>query len=94
MAKFETNANVKGLVGNKCDLTEQRVVSEQQGNELAAQLGCKYWETSAKTSIRCDEPFLSVAQDCFDAGYLSGPPVIAPANPTTDPPPGPSPCRC
>lgn len=36
------------LVANKVDLINQRVVSEQEGRELAAQLKLMYIETSAK----------------------------------------------
>ncbi|KAL3071755.1 hypothetical protein niasHT_025960 [Heterodera trifolii] len=36
------------LVGNKVDLINQRKVSEQQGRQLAAELGVPYIETSAK----------------------------------------------
>jgi len=35
------------LVGNKCD-TYTREVETEEGAELARQLGCAFWETSAK----------------------------------------------
>eukprot|EP01122_Echinamoeba_exundans_P011765 TRINITY_DN4794_c0_g1_i1.p1 TRINITY_DN4794_c0_g1~~TRINITY_DN4794_c0_g1_i1.p1 ORF type:complete len:210 (-),score=32.01 TRINITY_DN4794_c0_g1_i1:65-694(-) len=73
MANYETSANVKVLVGNKCDLIDQRVVSEEQGTQLAAQLGCKYFETSAKTSINCEEAFMTVARECFEKELYSTP---------------------
>jgi Ras-related protein Rab-8A len=84
MANYETSANVKVLVGNKCDLSDQRVVSEQQGTQLATQLGCKYYETSAKTSINCEEAFMTVARECFDRGLVStsnGQPLVGPPTP-------------
>lgn len=36
------------LVGNKCDLEEERVVGKDQGNALAHQFNCTFLETSAK----------------------------------------------
>ena len=36
------------LVGNKVDLSQQRVMSFEQAKELATSLGVEYFETSAK----------------------------------------------
>ena len=41
---------VSVLVGNKCDLTQQRAVTEEDARQLADQLGIHYFETSAKDS--------------------------------------------
>lgn len=38
------------LVGNKTDLTAERQVSTQQGQSLAAEWGCAFFETSAKNN--------------------------------------------
>lgn len=49
------------LVGNKCDLEEERVVGKDQGLNLASQFNnCSFMETSAKAKIgvndvSCDE---------------------------------------
>ena len=40
------------IVGNKLDLDAERVVSQQEGKELAASFGCPWMETSAKARIR------------------------------------------
>lgn len=45
------------LVGNKCDLTESRAVSTEEGNELAESLGIQYFETSAKDNINIKHTF-------------------------------------
>jgi small GTP-binding protein len=50
------------LVGNKCDLEDQRVITTQQGEELAAQFCgstncCQFLEVSAKMSIRINDIF-------------------------------------
>ncbi|KAI6183809.1 Ras-related protein Rab-3 [Aphelenchoides bicaudatus] len=39
------------LVGNKCDMDEERVVSYERGRQLADQLGLEFFEASAKENI-------------------------------------------
>lgn len=39
------------LVGNKCDMEEERVISADRGRQLAEQLGVRFFETSAKENI-------------------------------------------
>lgn len=39
------------LVGNKCDLEDERVVGKDQGQNLARQFQCAFLETSAKMKI-------------------------------------------
>lgn len=39
------------LVGNKCDMDDERVVSFERGKQLAEQLGLEFFETSAKENI-------------------------------------------
>jgi len=48
------------LVGNKCDLDDQRQVSKDQGEQLAQRWGCRFYETSAKEKINVEEPFLGI----------------------------------
>lgn len=50
------------IVGNKCDLVNERVVTESQGMELAKKWGAVYIETSAKTDINCKECFQFLAK--------------------------------
>ena len=45
------------LVGNKCDLTESRAVTTEEGNEIAESLGIQYFETSAKDNINIKQTF-------------------------------------
>jgi len=51
------------LVGNKTDLEHQRVVSTQQGQQLADKLGIPFIETSARTGINCDEVFTIITRE-------------------------------
>lgn len=52
----------KILIGNKCDWTDKRAVTEEQGRELAAELGIKFMETSAKVNEGVEEAFFSLAR--------------------------------
>nr|ABD65430.1 Rab3 [Suberites domuncula] len=45
------------LVGNKSDLTESRVISKEQGLDLAQSLGVDYYETSAKDDLNVKQTF-------------------------------------
>jgi len=52
------------LVGNKCDLEEERSVSKDEGNKLAEKFGtyCKFVEASAKAQINVEEAFYSIVR--------------------------------
>lgn len=43
------------LVGNKCDLEDERVVGKDQGQHLANRWNCAFLETSAKSKINVNE---------------------------------------
>ncbi len=49
------------LVGNKIDLTEDRVVSRKEGESIAEKLQLTYMETSAKTGENIDDAFKMLA---------------------------------
>ncbi|ORZ36370.1 ras family-domain-containing protein [Catenaria anguillulae PL171] len=53
----------KILVGNKCDVADKKVISKEQGQELADEFGIKFIETSAKSNIGVEEAFFSLAKD-------------------------------
>ncbi|KAL0268030.1 UNVERIFIED_CONTAM: hypothetical protein PYX00_010120 [Menopon gallinae] len=50
------------LVGNKCDLEEERVVITDQGVNLAQQFNCAFMETSAKSKIKVNDIFYDLVQ--------------------------------
>lgn len=54
------------LIGNKCDLVDQRKVSKEDAEELAKKLGVNYFETSAKTGQGIHEAFNLLAQRAYD----------------------------
>jgi GTPase SAR1 family protein len=54
------------LVGNKCDLEDERVVGKDQGQSLAKVFGgCAFLETSAKNKINVNEVCLSFFPSFF-----------------------------
>lgn len=54
------------LIGNKVDLVEQRVVSRQEGEKLAEEIGAQYYETSAKDAINIDKAFYELNEILMD----------------------------
>ncbi|XP_064632000.1 ras-related protein Rap1 isoform X1 [Lineus longissimus] len=50
------------LVGNKCDLEDERVVGKDQGHNLARQFNCSFMETSAKSKINVNEIFYDLVR--------------------------------
>jgi Ras-related protein Rab-1A len=66
LIEIEKNANknvYKFLVGNKCDLEDQRKISYEQGKDFAETYGMKFIETSAKTSSNVNEAFTTMTKD-------------------------------
>nr|KAF6481699.1 RAB3A, member RAS oncogene family [Molossus molossus] len=45
------------LVGNKCDMEDERVVSSERGRQLADHLGFEFFEASAKDNINVKQTF-------------------------------------
>ncbi|NXM13222.1 RAB3A protein, partial [Ploceus nigricollis] len=45
------------LVGNKCDMEDERVVSSEKGRQLAEHLGFEFFEASAKDNINVKQTF-------------------------------------
>jgi Ras-related protein Rab-8A len=52
----------KILIGNKSDWTDKRVVTEEQGRQLAEELGIRFMETSAKVNDNVEEAFFLLAR--------------------------------
>lgn len=50
------------LVGNKCDLADQRVIPTTTGAETAKKFNCAFYETSAKTRTNVEEVFSDVVR--------------------------------
>jgi len=50
------------LVGNKCDLEDERKVTTEEGNELARQYGANFFEASAKENVNVENIFIDVCK--------------------------------
>ena len=53
------------LVGNKCDLVDQRQVTCEEGVATAERLGIPYFETSAKEAINVEQAFQTIAKNAL-----------------------------
>ena len=58
----------KLLVGNKCDLTNKKVVDYTSAKEYADQLGIPFLETSAKNATNVEQAFMTMAAAAPTAG--------------------------
>ena len=61
--KFAKSNVLRILVGNKTDLTDKRVISNEEGKKLAEENGLKYYEISALTITGLHEMFEDVAKE-------------------------------
>jgi GTPase KRas len=51
------------LIGNKCDLNNDRQVTTTEGQDLAKAFGCPFFETSAKARINVEESFYQLVRE-------------------------------
>ena len=62
-----SNKNVSViLVGNKCDLEDNREVLKEDGEELAQKLKIKFMEVSAKTGENLDKMFQNLIDEVYE----------------------------
>jgi len=52
----ESNVNLV-LIGNKCDLENEKAIPKEKGQEIADEYDVKFFETSAKENINVQEAF-------------------------------------
>ena len=60
--KFAKEGVLRILVGNKCDLVNNRKIEMEEAKEIANKYGIKYIETSAKDTINIDDLFISTTK--------------------------------
>ena len=63
--EFADTNIVKVIIGNKCDLECDRIVSRIQGENLANECNALFWETSALWNMYIRELFTSLAERKF-----------------------------
>ena len=61
------------LVGNKCDLTSKRAVSQDEGQELADHYMIRYVETSAKDSTNVESAFTLMTSEIINKVAVAQP---------------------
>ncbi|KAK3183618.1 hypothetical protein Dsin_030904 [Dipteronia sinensis] len=61
--RYANDSVCKLLVGNKCDLVDDKVVDTQTAKAFADELGIPFLETSAKDSINVEQAFLTMASE-------------------------------
>jgi GTPase KRas protein len=59
----DTDFIISVLVGNKCDLSDERQVSKEEGEELARRWQCPFFETSAKLGNNVKECFFELVRE-------------------------------
>ena len=67
--KENTDSNKKinqVIVGNKIDLQNERQITKEEGEKMAAAYSLKYFETSAKENIGINEFILSIINDIIN----------------------------
>uniref|UniRef100_A0A7N0USM0 Uncharacterized protein n=1 Tax=Kalanchoe fedtschenkoi TaxID=63787 RepID=A0A7N0USM0_KALFE len=64
--RYATQNVNKLLVGNKSDLTENRVISFETGQALADEVGIPFMETSAKDSTNVEQAFMAMSAQIKD----------------------------
>jgi Ras-related protein Rab-8A len=67
----------KILIANKCDMTDDRVVSTEEGQALADEYDppMQFFETSAKQNINVDAGFIAIARDVKERLMTEGGPA-------------------
>ena len=60
------------LVGNKCDLANERKVSYEEGENYAKKFNIKFFESSAKDGTNVNELFFYLANEIYQDNKLKG----------------------
>jgi Ras-related protein Rab-8A len=75
ISQIQTHADVhvnKILIGNKCDMVDDKAVSTEEGERLAKEFNIPFWECSAKTDLNVESSFVSIARAVKDRLVADG----------------------
>lgn len=64
--KYSKASIQRMLVGNKCDLVSKRAILQDEGADLAQELGVRFMETSAKNSHNIEHAFELMCTEILD----------------------------
>lgn len=76
LRKIDEHANEdveRMLVGNKCDMEQERKVARARGEQLAQNHGIRFLETSALSNLNVERAFMELTQDIL---HKVCPPVV------------------
>ncbi|PRD34407.1 UNVERIFIED_CONTAM: Ras-related protein Rab-5A [Trichonephila clavipes] len=66
LQKYADKDCIISIVGNKCDLENERVVDRNKADNFAKSVGALYFETSAKTSEGIMDVFIHVSRQMIN----------------------------
>ncbi|KAK9172213.1 Ras family protein [Cryptosporidium meleagridis] len=75
-----TTDSTKILIGNKCDLTSQKMVDFATGQKKAQELQVDFMESSAKNSTNVEECFINIARKLLEKKLKNGETSSKPIN--------------
>ncbi|XP_013793620.1 ras-related protein Rab-10-like [Limulus polyphemus] len=61
----------KMILGNKCDVSDKRMISKERGDAIAREHGIRFLETSAKANVNIERAFLELT-DAILSKQLAG----------------------
>jgi len=70
--KYVSDTTCKMLIGNKCDLTEERQVSTEEAQKKADELGLAFMEVSAKDATNVEAAFSNLSAELITKREQSG----------------------
>ncbi|KAF2075698.1 hypothetical protein CYY_003012 [Polysphondylium violaceum] len=72
------------IIGNKIDLEGERVISREEGHQLAQDNSAQYYEISAKENINVHQTFDHIAKDLFNKKIkdMGSSPILEPPKPS------------
>ena len=54
------------LIGNKADLEDERIITQENGENLSEEYNLKFYETSCKTGANIEECFMDMANELYN----------------------------